>query len=185
MKRLSQLPRMFGNGILVDSDKEKLTLKNIFMKYVSAEGLKKFKKELTERKTVKRKDIARRIEEAKALGDLSENAEYSAAKEAQAFNEGRILELEEIVRDSSIICDDRRSGGAQVGSKIEAQMIDGPNKGVKKTFTIVGCQESDPANGKISNESPLGQALLDREVGDSVEITTPKGKVKYKITKIE
>lgn len=155
------------------------------MKYVSAEGLKKLKKELNERKIEKRKEIAQRIEEAKALGDLSENAEYSSAKEVQAFNEGRILELEEIIRDAAIICDSDGRKGARVGSKIEAKMVEGPNKGCKKIFTIVGFQESDPANGKISNESPLGQALLDKEVGDNVEISTPKGKVKYKITKIE
>lgn len=154
------------------------------MKYISAEGLKKFKEELNERKTKKRKDIAKRIEEAKALGDLSENAEYSAAKEAQAFNEGRILELEEIVRDSAVIGSGNRKGIVQMGSEIEVKVMSGPNKGGKKIFVIVGSQESNPAAGKISNESPLGKALLDREVNDTFEIETPKGKVKYKIIKI-
>lgn len=154
------------------------------MKYISAEGLKKFKEELNERKTKKRKEIAKRIEEAKALGDLSENAEYSSAKEAQAFNEGRILELEEIVRDSAVIGSNGRKGVVQMGSEIEVKIMSGPNKGGKKVFAIVGSQESDPSMGRISNESPLGQALLDREVNDTFEIETPKGKVKYKIIKI-
>ncbi len=155
------------------------------MKYISVEGLKKFKEELDERKTKKRKEIAKRIEEAKALGDLSENAEYSSAKEAQAFNEGRILELEEIVRDSAIIGLERGTGTVQMGSEIEVKVMSGPNKEEKKVFAIVGSHESDPTRGKISNESPLGQAILDKQVNDVIEIETPKGKVKYKIIKIK
>jgi len=168
------------------------------MKYISAEGRKKLKKELEERRTIKRKEIAQRLEHAKDLGDLSENAEYAAAKEAQAFNEGRILELEEIIKEAALIRPSRkRQKQVEIGSIVEVKLID-QNSSVKgffaerqsrlqarQTFTIVGFHEAEPGQGKISNESPLGQAFFGHQVGDIIEVETPKKRVKYKIIKIK
>jgi transcription elongation factor GreA len=154
------------------------------MKYISPEGLKKLKEELEERRTIKRQEIAGRLEEAKALGDLSENTEYTAAKEAQAFNEGRILELEQIIKESALIKPTRKGQKkVRIGSLVETKLMSGRSSN-KQVFAIVGSHEADPAQGKISNESPLGKAFLDRQVGDIIEIETPKGKAKYKIVSI-
>lgn len=156
------------------------------MAYISEEGFNKLKEELDLRKTKIRKEIAQRIEEAKALGDLSENAEYSSAKDAQAFNEGRVLELEKIIREATIIgSEQKKSDKVQMGSAIEIQLVVKGGKKENKFFTIVGPQEADPAQGKISNESPLGRAFLGRQVGDEIEIKTPRGVVKYKIISIK
>jgi len=160
------------------------------MKYISAEGLEKLKKELTERKTTMRQEIARRLEEAKSLGDLSENTEYQSAKETQAFNEGRILELEEIVKESVII-DPKQKGGSskdkkvRIGSVVGVKIMDKRSSVQKRIFTIIGSHEANPSEGKISNESPLGRAFFDKEIGDIIDVETPKGKVKYKIISIK
>ena len=161
------------------------------MKYISAEGRKKLKKELEKRRTIKRQEIAQRLEHAKDLGDLSENAEYAAAKEAQAFNEGRILELEEIIKEAALIRPSRKKQKqVEIGSVVEAKLIDPVNsvRGLfakRQTFTIVGSHEAEPGQGKISNESPLGQAFVGHQVGDIIEVETPKKKVSYKIIKIK
>ncbi len=158
------------------------------MSYISSGGLEKLKQELQERKTIKRQEIARRLEEAKSLGDLSENMEYTSAKEEQAFNEGRILELEKIIKESSIIQAPIKSSRqkVQLGSVVEVKMLDknGKIKNDKQVFSIIGSQESNPLEGKISNESPLGKAFLGHQVNDIIEVSTPRGKVKYKIIKI-
>ncbi len=154
------------------------------MKYISLERLEKLKKELKERQTIFRQEIAQRLDEAKLLGDLSENAEYSAAKEAQSFNEGKILELDKIIKESVVLKPARKGQrNVKVGAVIEIKLMSSDSK--KQVFMIVGSQEADPSNGKISNESPLGKAFLDREIGDIIEIETPKGKVKYKIIGIK
>lgn len=154
-------------------------------KYISKEELNKLKKELHELKTVKRKEITERIEEAKSLGDLSENAEYMESREAQAFNEGRIKDLEETLKNAVIIDEEKnRSGkgaGAQVGDTVEVKN----EKGEKITYTIVGSSGADPSQNKISNESPLGKAFLSRIPGEEVDVHTPLGKVKYKIVSIK
>ncbi|MFY9493525.1 MAG: transcription elongation factor GreA [Minisyncoccia bacterium] len=154
-------------------------------KYISQEDLERFKTELLELKTVKRREIAERIEEAKSLGDLSENAEYIEAREAQAFNEGRIRELEELVRSAVIIDENKQKTGAktvvEVGDTVEVKN----EKGEKSAFTIVGSNGTDPAQNKISNESPLGRAFLSRIPGEEVEVITPLGKIKYKILAIK
>lgn len=158
------------------------------MKYVSAEGLVKLKKEVEKRKTVDRQEIAHRLEEAKALGDLSENTEYLSAKEARSFNEGKILELEELIKESVLIKPTPKGlKKIQIGSIIQVKLIDGHSDKLNKeqTFRIVGFQEADPGHEKISNESPLGQAFIGHEIGDIIEVETPKGKVKYKIVGIE
>jgi transcription elongation factor GreA len=158
------------------------------MKYISPEGLKQLKEELDERKGEKRQEIARQLEEAKSLGDLSENTEYLAAKEAQAFNEGRILELQELIKGAVLIKPTPKGRKKiQIGSVIEVKLISGGSgKAIQKrqSFRIVGSQEANPSQGKISNESPLGQAFFGRQLGDIIEVITPKGKVKYKIVNI-
>lgn len=148
-------------------------------KYITKQGLKNSKEELI-RLRGRRQEIARRLEEAKALGDLSENAEYMKAKEEQAFNEGKIIETEELLREAVLIKKRQNRNEVEVGSTIEVKSDLG-----KQTFTIVGSQELDPIHGKISNESPLGQAFLGHQIGDIIEVTTPKRKIKYKILKIE
>ncbi|MEK7174795.1 MAG: transcription elongation factor GreA [Patescibacteria group bacterium] len=154
-------------------------------KYLSLEDLEKFKQELHELKTVKRHEIAKRIEEAKSLGDLSENAEYIESREAQAFNEGRIRELEELIKNAVIIDELKNKTGAKtvvdVGDSVDVKN----EKGEKMTFTIVGSNGADPAQNKISNESPLGRAFLSRIPGEEVEVVTPRGKVKYKIVAVK
>ncbi len=149
--------------------------------YITAEGLEKLKEELNLLKTEKRQEIAKRIQVAKELGDLSENAEYSEAKEQQALNEVKIAETEEILKNAETI-DDRhsRSDLVQIGSTIKVE-----NGKSERVFTIVGSNEADPSEGKISNESPLAMSFLGRKAGDSVEVETPKGKVEYKIMEVK
>lgn len=154
-------------------------------KYISQEDLEKFKTELYELRTVKRQEIAERIEEAKSLGDLSENAEYIESREAQAFNEGRIRALEELIKNAVIIDENKQKTGAktvvEVGDTVEVKN----EKGEKSAFTIVGSNGTDPSQNKISNESPLGRAFLSRIPGEEVEVVTPLGRVKYKILAIK
>lgn len=147
--------------------------------YISHQGLEKLKKELEELKTAKRREIAEHLEAAKALGDLSENAEYHEAKEAQSLNEANIQELEEILREAVVIQKPALSAIVQIGSTIEVDSSHG-----SETFTIVGSEEADPLSGKISNESPMGQAFLGRSVSEDVAIKTPRGITTYKIKKV-
>lgn len=147
--------------------------------YLTEEGYKKLKEELDYLKTAKRQEIARRIQEAKELGDLSENAEYSAAKEAKAETETRVSEIEQTLKDSVIIEEPKKIGVVQIGSTIEVENSHGSGK-----YTIVGRNEANPAIGKISNESPLGAAFLGKKLNDVVGVKTPKGTANYKIKKI-
>lgn len=147
---------------------------------ISQEGYDKLKDELTLLTTVKRKEIAERIERAKELGDLSENAEYSEAKDAQALNEGRILELTNTLKNVTVVQHEESNEQVVMGSKVTVKTGD-----KEKQYTIVSFNEADPLGGKISNESPLGVAFLNKKKGSSVEVETPKGVVKYKILKIE
>src|SRR3989344_9385306 len=149
-------------------------------KYVSEEGLEKLKRELQELKTTKRHEIALRLEHAKSLGDLSENAEYQEAKEEQSLVESRIVELEEIVRNAVIIKKDAHSNLVQIGSTVRVRSETG-----EETFTIVGSEEADPKAGKISNESPLGKSFLGRKSGDKVEVKTPGGTYTYSIAELK
>lgn len=146
--------------------------------YLSPEGLEQHKKELEELKT-KRQEIAQRLEEAKALGDLSENNEYLQAREAQAFNEGKILELEQLLRDAVVIEKNKRNSIVQVGCTVQVKA-----NGKSQQFMIVGSEEANPASGKISNESPLGKAFLGKKAGDAAEVETPGGRISYKIISI-
>lgn len=147
---------------------------------ISQEGYQKLQDELNHLSTVVRREIAERIERAKELGDLSENAEYSEAKDAQALNEGKILELSNIIKNVTVVENSNGSSEVLMGSKVTVKS----DKGTKEYY-IVSFNEADPLSGKISNESPLGVAFLHRKKGDTVEVETPKGVVKYKIVKID
>ena len=148
--------------------------------YFSPEGLEKLKKELNERKDETRTEITRKILAAKELGDLSENAEYAEAKEMQGFNEGRIVELEDMIKNAVIIGPHQKLGTVVVGSTVK---VESDRHGEQK-FTIVGAAESNPVQGFISNESPLGTAFLGRKKSEAVEVKTPSGVVTYKILEI-
>ncbi len=149
--------------------------------FITKQGLEKLKKDLEHLKTAKRQEIAMALQKAKELGDLSENAEYTEAKEAQSFNEGRISELEEMIKNAATIKKTINNGGVvQIGSTIEIE-----SEKINKEYTIVGSEEADPVNGRISNESPLGMAFLGKKINDEVEIETPGGKMKYRILKIK
>ena len=147
--------------------------------YFSKEGLEKLKNELEERLSVLRPEIALRIKEAKEQGDLSENAEFDAAKEAQAFNEGRIEEIKNILEKAVVINHNGDKDFVQVGSTLKVQSEVGSHP-----YSIVGAAESDPVAGFISNESPLGKAFIGRKKGEAVRVVTPKGEVEYKIVDI-
>ena len=148
--------------------------------YLSREGLDKLKQELAERKGSNRTEITRKILAAKELGDLSENAEYIEAKEAQSFNEGRVAELEEIIKEAVVIQNGHQHDIVTVGATVKVQSPRGEHQ-----FTIVGPAESDPARGFISNESPLGSAFIGRKKGERVEVKTPAGISQYQILDIK
>jgi transcription elongation factor GreA len=149
-------------------------------KFVTEEGLKKIKEELENRKTTVRQEIANAIKEAKEQGDLSENAEYSEAKRQQAENEARVAELEFMLKEVTVVTHDHATDSAQMGSKVVVNF-----NGAEMEFQIVGSNEASPAEMKISNESPLGKGFIGKKKGDTVEIDTPGGKVKYKIINVK
>ena len=150
------------------------------MEYVSEEGLNKLKEDLRGLKTTRRKDIAQRLEHAKSLGDLSENAEYQEAKEEQSLLESEIAELEETIRNAVLIQKSGRSDRVEVGSTIRVSSVHG-----EETFTVVGSEEADPVGGKISNESPMGKTFLGHRAGDAVQVKTPGGITQYEIAEIK
>lgn len=154
------------------------------MKYLTKKGFEQLKKELEERKTEIRQTIAKSIKEAKEQGDLSENAEYAEAKSQQRENESRIMHLENIIRTSKVVNKSGALGGnkvVEIGCEVEADC-----KGKNMHFYIVGSNESNPAKGMISNESPIGQAFLGKTKGDKVDVALPTGKkIEYKITEIK
>lgn len=147
--------------------------------YISEEGLEKLKQGLENLKTVKRQEITGRLEEAKKMGDLSENAEYTEAREAQEFNEREILELEDLIKKAIVIGKIKSKDEIQIGSVFIVK-----SHGKEQELTIVGSEEADPIQGKISNESPLGKSFLGKKRGDEVKAKTPKGEVKYTLEKI-
>jgi transcription elongation factor GreA len=149
--------------------------------YVTKEGYEQLKEEYNQLTTVRRKEVAERIRVAKEFGDLSENAEYDAAKNEQAYVEGRIMELKAIIKDAIIIEEKKSNGVVSVGSKIKFEDESGD---FVKEYKIVGSHEADPTSGLISNESPIGQAFLGKKIGDVIQIDTPRGIVKYKIVEV-
>ena len=148
---------------------------------VTKEGLEKMKKELDELRSTKRAEIAQRLKAAIAMGDLSENSEYDEAKNAQAFLEGRILQLEQQIRTARVI-EKAAKGRVDVGSTV---LIEDMEEHLQEKVTIVGSTESNPFEGRISNESPVGRALMGAKAGDIVEAEAPNGVLKYKVISIE
>lgn len=151
---------------------------------ITKEGLRKLKEEYEHLKTVKRKEIAERLREAISYGDLSENAEYEEAKNEQAFIEGRILELERKIKKARIITEkhDRKAKVVEIGCMVT--VLEKSGRGEPETYTIVGSTEANPLEQRISNESPIGKALLGRMRDDVVEVHAPGGKYKYEIVRI-
>jgi len=149
-------------------------------KFITADGLKKIKEELENRRNVVRQNIANAIKEAKEQGDLSENAEYSEAKSQQAENEARIAELEFMLKEAKVVSFDSASTVVQMGSKIKVKF-----NGSEMEFQIVGSNEVDPAHFKISNESPIGKGFLGKKKGDALDIEAPGGKMTYKILEVK
>ncbi|MBP5289213.1 MAG: transcription elongation factor GreA [Clostridia bacterium] len=149
--------------------------------FVTQEGLQKLKDELEFLKVTKRKEVAEALKQAKAFGDLSENSEYDEAKNEQAEVEHKIAELEDILENVEIIKTSRRKTRVNVGSSVKVYDFD---LSEEVTYTIVGSTESDPLNNKISDESPIGKALLSAKPGDEVEADTPAGALKMEVLEI-
>ena len=150
--------------------------------YLTAEGLEKLQKELINLKGSAREDLSRRLRDAIQMGDLSENADYIQAKEDQGFLEGRIQELEQILNNVVLIDEKKKSkGSVDIGSTITVQESTYP----EEIYFLVGPKEADPANGRISYESPIGKGLIGHKVGDEISIDTPGGSIRLKIKKID
>lgn len=148
---------------------------------LTREGLEELKKEYEELTNIKRPAAVTRMAQARDLGDLTENSEYTAARQDLAFIDGRIVELEEILHEAKLISISRGSKGkVDIGCKVTLHI-----NGKKEVFTIVGEWEADPTEKKISHVSPLGQALLGKKVGEKVEVEAPAGKLTYTILNIE
>ena len=145
---------------------------------LTADGIAALKDELHELITQKRPEIAVRLKEAKDDGDLSENAMYDAARDEQSFAEGRISEIEHILKHAKLI-QTKGSSAVGLGSTVHLELEDG-----EQEYTIVGSTEANPDKGMISDQSPLGQALLGKKSGEAVEVSVPNGKMTYKIVKI-
>lgn len=160
------------------TDESKITL-------VTKEGLHKLKEELDTLKNVRRREVAERIKEAISYGDLSENSEYEEAKNEQGFVEGRIHELEEKVKYAKVIEEKQHNmATVQLGTKVTIRPM-GNKKGASQEYVIVGSTEADPLLHKISNESPVGAALLEKCKGDIVKVTAPGGVIEYEILQLE
>lgn len=146
--------------------------------YVSEDGLKKLKEELEHLKTVEKPKVAARIEAAKDLGDLKENAEYHDAKDQMGWVMGRIVRLESQIGHAQVV---EKAGGDTIGIGSSVKVRYGDKE---KMMTVVGATEADPIRGLISNDSPLGQALIGKKVGDEVEVDVPAGKITYSILEV-
>lgn len=147
---------------------------------VTVDGLAKLKKELKELTTKKRTEVAQRIQSARELGDITENSEYDAALEEQAFVEGKVSELEEVIKRAKIIKNvSGKPSQVNVGSKVKVHI-----EGQDQEFEIVSELEADPLKNRVSHESPLGKALIGKKIGEKVEVEAPIGKIIYKILNI-
>jgi transcription elongation factor GreA len=158
-------------------DESKITL-------VTKEGLHKLKEELEHLKNVKRREVAGRIKEAISYGDLSENSEYEEAKNEQGFVEGRIAELEEKIKYAKVIEEKTHGKTVQLGTHVTIKPL-GHKKTAPEEYIIVGSTEADPLSHKISNESPVGSALLERTKGDIVKVNAPNGVIEYEIIALD
>lgn len=149
---------------------------------LTSEGLAKLEQELENLKTVKRKEVAERIKQAIEFGDISENSEYEDAKNEQAFIEGRIITLEKMLRNAKVIEPvENDAGTVHIGARI---LLKDMEYGDEFVYTVVGSAEADPANNKISFESPVGRAILGKRQGETVEVNVPAGKLQYKILEV-
>jgi transcription elongation factor GreA len=150
--------------------------------FLTQEGFKKLEEELQYLETDKRAQVAARIHSAKEEGDITENAEYEDAKHEQAFVEGRIMTLRAMIRNAQLIEDDGPSDEVRLGSRVVVQ-----EEGLDEaeTYSIVGSAEADPSNGRVSNESPMGQALMGQRVGANVSYQAPAGEMRLTILRIE
>lgn len=148
--------------------------------YLTKEGRVRLEAELEEMETAGRRDVAERIRQAKELGDISESGEYEDAKNKQAFLEGRIREIRNILMNAQIIEEDTDSREVRLGSSVTIRYEDGE----EETWMLVGAAEASPRNGKISNESPIGSAILGKRVRSKVTVDTPSGTMKLTIVKI-
>ncbi|MGM1050461.1 transcription elongation factor GreA [Paenibacillus uliginis N3/975] len=150
---------------------------------LTQDGLKKLEDELENLKSVKRREVAERIKVAIGYGDISENSEYEDAKNEQAFIEGRIITLEKLLRNARIINnDDINTDVVNVGNTV---IVEDLEYGDTMEYTIVGTAESDPLNNKISNESPVGKAIIGKQKGSVVDVNVPAGVIQYKIVEIK
>jgi transcription elongation factor GreA len=149
--------------------------------FLTREGYEKLQEELDFLRSSKRQEIANRLHEAMEGGELIENAEYEAAKNEQAFVEGRIKELEILLATARVISDTEKAEAIQIGSKVTIQ----ENGSEPEMYTIVGAAEANPRAGRVSNESPLGRALLNRKVGDQVSVDAPAGAFVVAVLKVE
>ena len=149
--------------------------------YLTAEGYKKLEEELNHLRNVRRQEVAKRLREAMEGGELIDNAEYEAAKNEQAFVEGRILELEHLLAQAQVIEHTEPSEVVEIGSTVVVR--EGNRK--PETFKIVGAAEANPKEGLISNESPLGKALLQKRVGDIVDVNAPDGVLRFRVVEIK
>ena len=149
--------------------------------YLTKKGRKKLEEELAYLLDDKRQEVASRLHEAMEDGELIENAEYEAAKNEQAFVEGRILEIEHMLSSAQEIKRSRAKDKVRIGSTVEVKQDGSSNE----TYTIVGAAEANPKEGLISNESPLGNALLQGKIGDKIEVEAPAGVLNFKIVKIK
>jgi transcription elongation factor GreA len=147
--------------------------------YVSADGLKKMQRELEELRTSKRAEVAERIHAAMEFGDFTENSELEQAKNDQAFLEGRIMTLEQMIKNAQVIDESSHHELVEVGSHVSVE-----SDGAREQYVIVGSAEASPAEGKISNESPVGRALMGHKAGETVRLAVPAGAVEMKILKV-
>lgn len=167
---MKKFPQPNLEGFFIDMDSKKI--------YLTKEGLEELKQEFEELSKVKRPEILNRVSQARNMGDLSENAEYTVAREELSFIDGRIEELEELLKQAVLISNNH-SSTIKLGSTVKVITTDG-----KEEFTVVGEWEADPKDRKISHESPLGKALLGKKVGEKVEVEAPAGKIIYTIEAI-
>jgi transcription elongation factor GreA len=151
--------------------------------YLTVEGMRKVKQELEYLTTTRRREVAQMIAEAKAEGDISENAGYDEAKTAQGFLEGRIRELEGILKNAKVIADDAAAPDVvSMGRTVTVREVDMDGE---EQYTIVGPPEADPAKGRISNESPMGKALLGKRIGQRVAVTSPGGEIIFEVVSVK
>ena len=148
--------------------------------YLTKDGVEKLKAELEDLSTVQRQKVAQELKEAKDFGDLSENSSWDAAKDHQVFIEGRIAEVEQILRNVVVISAPKKHDAVNIGSTVHLEIEDG-----KQIYQIVGSTEANPTEGKISNESPIGRALMGKKKGEEVAINVPSGEMVFKVVHIE